>query len=323
MIRFADERGVPLERCIAGTGLCGDDLVDPAREITGQQELSVLRNICRALGPDVSVGLLCGERYRFTMFGMWGLVAATSATLGEALESGLRYFDLSYSFNRVRFELQGTTGRLVYDDSDNPEDLRAALVERDLAALIALERELLGRTIPAKSLQLRAGRPRYAEAFVQLFRVAPRFGAAANVLSFDATWLTKIGPLADAAGHSVCVEQCRALVAHRNERVELSHRVRARLLRVTGAFPTMRAVAHELGMSTRTLRNQLQREDVSYRSLVDGVRSARAEELLLSTDLTVAEVAERLGYADSSSFVSAFKRWKGVPPSDYRGRPGD
>ncbi len=33
------------------------------------------------------------------------------------------------------------------------------------------------------------------------------------------------------------------------------------------------------------------------------------------------EVAERLGYSEASSFVHAFKRWKGVAPGAYRQRP--
>jgi AraC-like DNA-binding protein len=34
--------------------------------------------------------------------------------------------------------------------------------------------------------------------------------------------------------------------------------------------------------------------------------------------LSVDEIAARLGYSDTSSFTTAFKRWKGVPPRDYR-----
>ena len=34
--------------------------------------------------------------------------------------------------------------------------------------------------------------------------------------------------------------------------------------------------------------------------------------------LTHAEIAERLGYADVTTFIEAFRRWKGVPPSEFR-----
>ena len=45
-----------------------------------------------------------------------------------------------------------------------------------------------------------------------------------------------------------------------------------------------------------------------------------AEELLVTGGLSVAEVAERLGYVEVSSFSQAFRRWKGVGPRAYRAR---
>ncbi len=55
-------------------------------------------------------------------------------------------------------------------------------------------------------------------------------------------------------------------------------------------------------------------------------RGAMAETLLADARLSLAEVAERLGFSDLSSFSQAFKRWYGVPPGAYRSaarRTGD
>jgi AraC-like DNA-binding protein len=41
---------------------------------------------------------------------------------------------------------------------------------------------------------------------------------------------------------------------------------------------------------------------------------------MLANRMSVAEVAERLGYAEPASFSHAFKRWKGTPPHVYRAR---
>jgi AraC-like DNA-binding protein len=60
-------------------------------------------------------------------------------------------------------------------------------------------------------------------------------------------------------------------------------------------------------------------EGTTFRLLVDELRTALAEEML-SHRLSVAEVAERLGYAEVASFSHAFKRWKGAPPAVYRAR---
>lgn len=43
-----------------------------------------------------------------------------------------------------------------------------------------------------------------------------------------------------------------------------------------------------------------------------------AKKLLLSTSLSIAEVAEQSGYGDYRVFTKVFKKTEGVTPSQYR-----
>lgn len=304
--------------CLAGTGLTPEQLTYPSHELQGRQELAVLRNILRALGPAVPFPVMAGLRYRPTTHGMWGFAIMSSPDARSAVDVALRHFDVSFSFNRIRFEVVGHDGRFYYEDSDNPDDLRAALVERDLAALVTLERDVYGQVQPALSLRLRGRRPVYAAVLESLFSVEPQFGADANCLTFDAALLSLRLPLADDFGLHLSEEQCRLAVARRSAQSGVAGQVRAHILRNPGEFPGMSSVARELGLSTRTLHNKLTREGTSYRQLLEEIREPLAEELLVSSALTVEEITKRLGYADPSSFTAAFKRWKGVPPKNYR-----
>jgi AraC-like DNA-binding protein len=272
----------------------------------------------RVLGPDVPFALMAGLRYHPTSHGMWGFAVLSAASFREAIEVGNRYWDLSYSFNRMRFEVAGDKAHFIYDSSDNPEDLQAALVERDLAALVTFERDIHGQMLPPLSLQLRAPRPSYVHEFAPLFLVEPQFGCESNCFTFAADLLTTRQRLADAFGLRVSEEQCRLLIERRGARSGVAGSVRAQILRTPGEFPSMQTVATRLNTSTRTLHNQLAREGTSYRELIEETRETLAEELLSSSRLTVDEIAQRLGYADTSSFVAAFKRWKGVPPGEYK-----
>lgn len=72
-------------------------------------------------------------------------------------------------------------------------------------------------------------------------------------------------------------------------------------------------------------RRQLQRAfaeigRTSFRDHLAAVRMKRAAELLLSPDLTVKEVASRVGYRQPAQFAKAFRRTHGVPPSEFRER---
>ncbi|RDS98780.1 AraC family transcriptional regulator, partial [Burkholderia contaminans] len=68
----------------------------------------------------------------------------------------------------------------------------------------------------------------------------------------------------------------------------------------------------------RTLKRRLHGEGTTFRALLAQARGAMAETLLGDARLSLAEVAERLGFSDLSSFSQAFKRWYGVPPGAYR-----
>jgi AraC-like DNA-binding protein len=48
------------------------------------------------------------------------------------------------------------------------------------------------------------------------------------------------------------------------------------------------------------------------------VRLSRAENLLLTTDLSVTEIAAACGYGSLSYFIAEYKRGKGKTPRDAR-----
>jgi len=88
----------------------------------------------------------------------------------------------------------------------------------------------------------------------------------------------------------------------------------------TAAPPDAEQVAAALHMSERTLRRRLAADGVTFRGLLDEIREQLAEEFLVTGGMSVAEVAQRLGYVEVSSFSQAFRRWKGVGPRDFRAR---
>ena len=87
-------------------------------------------------------------------------------------------------------------------------------------------------------------------------------------------------------------------------------------------MPAMQEVAGRLHHSLRSLHRHLAAEGTSFRTLVDEVRVTLAEELLATHHLSVMQVAERLGYAEPASFLHAFRRWKGMTPSQWQAQAG-
>ena len=74
-------------------------------------------------------------------------------------------------------------------------------------------------------------------------------------------------------------------------------------------------------------RRQLQRAyseigNTTFRSHLTSVRMDRAAELLERRSVTVREVAHRVGYRQPAQFAKAFRREKGLAPSDFRAAGG-
>jgi AraC family transcriptional regulator of adaptative response / methylphosphotriester-DNA alkyltransferase methyltransferase len=74
-------------------------------------------------------------------------------------------------------------------------------------------------------------------------------------------------------------------------------------------------------------RRQLQRAyaeigGTTFRDHLTAVRMERAAELLATRMFTVREVAHRVGYRQPAQFAKAFRRHRGVSPSDFRAGGG-
>ena len=134
----------------------------------------------------------------------------------------------------------------------------------------------------------------------------------------------------------VSADECRRRVLTRNEQLRrelqllLDRRLRAgqsrdpldeirHLVRkqFTDQVPSMDSVAKALNVSPRTLQRRLTDAETTFSDLLAGLRQDMAERYL-QMGLAVNEVAERLGYADLSTFNRAFRRWLGQTPAQYR-----
>ncbi len=84
-------------------------------------------------------------------------------------------------------------------------------------------------------------------------------------------------------------------------------------------------LAQRFGMSQASVTRLFkQRTNGSFLDYVHTLRIQEAESLLVSTNLSVAEVADRVGYGDTSTMTRAFKRYRGKTPGECRadGRSG-
>ena len=310
------EAGVGADVLLDGTGLGGRDVADHQREVTAEQELRVVRNLLHHR-PDLT-GVQVGARYHASTFGPMGFALLSSATLGDAANLALRYIDLSFTFTIPSAAIEGTDVVIGIDDRGVPADVRRFLVERDAAAIWTVLTEVAGGAPRLSSIALPFPPPDSSgeHACRSTFGVDPVWDAAGTraTLRLAASWLDQPLPQANAHACALAEALCRDLVSPRRSRSGITGHVRIHLAQQLEAGAPMAGVAATLGLSERSLRRRLAESGTSYRAVLDDVRRSVAEDLLADDTLLIDDVAHRLGYAESSSFGVAHRRWTGRPP---------
>ncbi|WP_238807671.1 helix-turn-helix transcriptional regulator [Paenibacillus sp. EKM212P] len=81
----------------------------------------------------------------------------------------------------------------------------------------------------------------------------------------------------------------------------------------------LESIAEELecsiGHLSRLFKNKMHTSPIHY---LGQVRADRAAELLMQTDATLQEIAERVGYPDAHSLSCSFKKYKGLSPVRFK-----
>jgi AraC-like DNA-binding protein len=80
----------------------------------------------------------------------------------------------------------------------------------------------------------------------------------------------------------------------------------------------IKEVARKLGTGPRTLARRLASEGLTFRGVLDALRSDLAKRHLADHDLSISKIAWLLGYSDVSAFANAYKRRTGQTPRETR-----
>lgn len=177
---------------------------------------------------------------------------------------------------------------------------------------------MFSRLSPLEDVHFSFDCPVNTTSYENFFNLKPKFGMPANELVLNRAQLLERMPQANDFALEAAQAQCEALLNKRLQRAGLSAKVRQHLANNAAEMPNMERVAQALNTIPRTLRRRLKQENTSFAELRDEVRQTLAVEYLSGAQLSVEQVAERLGYSGPTSFINAYKRWHGKTPSANR-----
>ena len=164
--------------------------------------------------------------------------------------------------------------------------------------------------------------PPEAARYQSFFSCAVRFGAATAAVALDFHH-DRPRVEVNALGVDVLKDHLAQFGAPTEREDDVVERIRHEIaVAVTAhhAQPGVEAVAGRLGLSERALRRRLAAHETSFRALTEEVVAPLAKRYLRESALSVAEIADRVGYSEAASFVRAFRRWTGTTPEAFRKR---
>ncbi|WP_313659586.1 AraC family transcriptional regulator, partial [Acinetobacter variabilis] len=179
---------------------------------------------------------------------------------------------------------------------------------------------LIERRLPLERVHFSYPRPAHADEYDALF-FAPvmQFDMPRTEITFAADYLDlPIRQNEETLEEFLKAAPAQLLVKFKNTN-SLTSRIRDVLKSQIGEeMPTLNDVASMLYLSPQTLRRRLAAEGKSYQGVKDALRRDAAIHLLLNPDLTLEDVAQQVGFSETSTFHRAFKKWTGVTPGLYR-----
>lgn len=303
-----------------------NDLNNLELKVSLESKIAVIQKLLELSG-DKDLGLHLGEKAAPPMLGQAGHLQQSSKDVLSAFE---RTFHFSRTFTAVydsRMEEKNAEVWLYYEPvkawSDASPETVSHGVNIPFAATMNFMRLLSGRSVYPIRVMYRGDRIRDTSEHERIFQCKPSFNQDSNCMVFRTADM-QIPVLGYNPQLSAMIEK---LLQERLRESEEGVRFTTKVKEAISAnyqfdFPQLENIAVTLNITPRTLQRKLQDENTSYRELRDSIRYELATTLLRYKDLTISEIAYKLGYAELTAFRKAFKQWSGVTPVDYRSGNG-
>ncbi|MFJ2362137.1 AraC family transcriptional regulator [Pseudomonas sp. NPDC087697] len=244
--------------------------------------------------------------------------AMAQPTLAAGLTSGLGFLSLMLERMPAQLVHQQSLAEIVLFEDD--QDPRRAFTYFTYWMIVhGVACWLAGRRIPILAIELRCAEPDFCDDYKVMFSENLRFDRPRTRMIFSADCLDlPIKRSSDELKRFLAHAPANILVKYRDPQ-SLASRIKHDLRQLPAEqWPETDSLAQRLCMSASTLRRRLAEEGQTYQGLKDSVRKELAIVWLAEPSISFAEIATRLGFADTSSFYKAFRKWSGSNPGHYR-----
>ncbi len=317
IVEMLAAEGLNVGALFAATGIDAVTLEAPGARLQTER-ISHLWELAVQRSGNPALGLAQHHVARPASFDVVGYTMMSCADLHGAFERLIRYMlilsdALTMTMNEER---DGNRMAFVLFGGDRP--IPRQRIEFIFATVMSFCRWISRREIYPRAVEFAYPPPAEPALYRDVFRCPVSFDAPRHSILFARADMTAPLPTSNPQLAELH-ERFAGEYLHQFDHADTSYRVREAIVRrLPDGEPRRDDVAGELCMSERTLQRRLETEATTFLQLLDDTRRELAEQYLGRLNLSLAQAAYLLGFADQRSFFRACKRWFKLSPGQYR-----
>ncbi len=263
------------------------------------------------------IGLLIGEHYHSESRGLLANWLFQCDTLQQSLEVFIKHIPLMNPSERWKFTvIDSQRTRLFIEFSEDKKYPRAA-IERSMRSLLVWGLELTGEPLPALEVTFSGAKPTYHDKLVDILGSNIKYNHENNSILIPSRYLAKKVLSRNPYLNDIMQEKASHALEALQQDLDLVTKIKHIVRNNLANMPDIEAVSRQLNLSRATLYRQLKNRGTTYSDIVTDIQKNTAREWLRKGKATSA-ISIDLGFADTSAFYKAFKRWYGVTPTEFK-----
>lgn len=317
VLAAAQQQGVAREVLLAQADIAEEDLNAerlPIDHITRLWRAAVL---CT---KDAGFGLKAGASVGPASFNVVSYLLQSASTLRQALVLVQQYQRLISDGGRFQTIAGPEACWVVYHPCQGTLAFSPHQIEAVLAAVVVFARWVTGTALRPQAVQFSQARLGPLAGYREVFRCPVEFEKTFSGVLLTNVVLDAPLPQADAQLAQAHHEHARTRLTALSTQVELAQALRVWIAGQLqgGQQPARAHAARMLDLTERTLARRMHAQGLSFSSLLDEARREAGLRALAQTNRPLAQISQALGYAESSVFNRAVRRWTGSAPGTWR-----
>ncbi|BFM14864.1 AraC family transcriptional regulator [Maricurvus nonylphenolicus] len=313
----AEELGIDLSDSLAVSGISKQQLLSPKTFLGYHQVVTFLDDVA-ARNRCPHFGFYVAKHQQPFRFGALAQVSKLCSTVGESLAKSFKYTQL---YNQASLWQVCEEGDYIVMKRQQRVAYTGSMVQLHLLAvtlMVKAARDLIKGNYPVTSVSFSHARPENSEIYSRYFQAPVNFDQDYDGYVFPKSYLSIPIATADPELLAIVEEHLSGLLSEKTDQ-DVIENVRTLIRANLGTnLCNLDGISQLMGKHPRALQRELKEFDVGFRDLLIEIRQEVAEHYLQSSNISLVDLADMLGYNNVSAFSRAFKVASGQSPQEWR-----